>query len=191
MSCNRTWSMLRVFPARYRCNTSKYSSRKINFIFKHFKRAFSSYELPKAISEIIFDNFMLIPLFNKNVKISQHQSQQATKKNNPNNCFNNYSFHLTSSRVFCELKQVISNPRHWMSLRACDDRVLVPAIRAKSFAAWHAGYATVLPYCERISIVIVFMLFPLDKVWAFSITIDANSKCIRSKGKEASRNKGA
>ena len=48
-----------------------------------------------------------------------------------------------------------------MSLRACDDRVLVPAIRAKSFAAWHAGYATVFPYCERISIVIVFMLYPL------------------------------
>jgi hypothetical protein len=47
-----------------------------------------------------------------------------------------------------------------MSLRACDDRVLVPAIRANSFAAWHAGYATVLPYCERISMVIVFMLSP-------------------------------
>ena len=49
-----------------------------------------------------------------------------------------------------------------MSLRACDDRVLVPAIRANSFAAWHAGYATVLPYCERISIVIVFMLTPIN-----------------------------
>jgi hypothetical protein len=78
-----------------------------------------------------------------------------------------------------------------MSLRACDDRVLVPAIRANSFAAWHAGYATVLPYCERISIVMVFMLCPLDKVRSFGRSINSYSKTIRSQGKEPSGNKGA
>jgi hypothetical protein len=78
-----------------------------------------------------------------------------------------------------------------MSLRACDDRVLVPAIRANNLAAWHAGYATVFPYCERISIVIVFMLYPLDKVRSFGRSINTHSKTIRSKGKEPSSNKGA
>ena len=70
-----------------------------------------------------------------------------------------------------------------MSLSACEDRVLVPAIRAKSFAAWHAGYATVFPYCERISMVIVFMLYPLDKVGSFSGAVNSYSKTIRSQGK--------